>query len=62
VHAGEKVVIVGSLIRAEGDVKYVIARELRFRGETMIVRDRRGFPEWRGGGPAQRGRRRGKGY
>lgn len=61
VHAGERVAVVGSLVRTEGDVKHVIARELRFRGETMIVRDRRGFPEWRGGRAGERGRRRGTG-
>lgn len=61
VHAGEKVAIVGSLVRTEGGVKHVIARELRFRGETLIVRDRRGFPEWRGGRTGERGRRRGTG-
>jgi len=60
-HAGEKAAIIGSLVRTDGDTKYVIAREVRFRGETLVARDRRGFPEWRGGGSAQRGRRRGKG-
>ncbi len=61
-HAGEKVAIMGSLVRTEGDTKFVIAREIRFGGEILVVRDRRGFPEWRGGGAAQRGRRRGKGF
>lgn len=61
-HAGEKVAIVGSLVRTEGDTKFVIAREVRFQGETLIVRDRRGFPEWRGKGAARRGRRKGMGF
>ena len=60
-HAGQKVAIVGSLVKTEGDAKYVIAREVRFAGETIVVRDRRGFPGWRGGGSALRGRRRGRG-
>jgi hypothetical protein len=60
-HAGQTVAVVGSLVRAEGDIKYVIAREIRFGGETIVVRDRSGFPEWRGG-KAQRMRRRGRGF
>jgi hypothetical protein len=58
-HPGQKVAIVGSLVRTEADTKYVIAREVHFGGETLVVRDRRGFPGWRGGA-AQRARRRGR--
>jgi len=59
-HKGEKVEIVGSLVRSADDGKHVIAREVRLRGETLILRDTRGFPEWRGGGTARGARRRGR--
>lgn len=41
-HHGERLTIVGSLA-GEGAV---IARQMRFRGETVILRDKKGFPSW----------------
>lgn len=41
-HQGERLTIVGSLA-GEGAV---IARQMRFRGETVILRDKKGFPSW----------------
>ena len=49
IHGGEKVRIVGSLVESAGPVSTVIAREIRLRGETFILRDKRGFPSWQGG-------------
>jgi hypothetical protein len=59
-HKGEKVEIVGSLVQASGGLKSVIAREIRLRGETLVLRDQRGFPEWRGGVAGRGARRRGR--
>lgn len=61
-HQGEQVEIIGSVIRNEEGMRFVIARELRIGGETLIVRDSRGFPGWRGGGGRTSGRRRGRGF
>jgi hypothetical protein len=59
VHAGEKVRIVGSLAdTAAGETPTIIARELRLRGQTFQLRDKRGFPSWQGGPRRQRGIRR----
>jgi hypothetical protein len=59
-HQGEKIEVIGSLVRTADDTKQVIARELHFRGETLVLRDARGFPEWRGGRTAKGARRRGR--
>jgi len=61
VHKGEKIEIVGSLSEKEGETKGVIARQVRYGGETFMLRDTMGFPNWRGGAMKQRGRRRGRG-
>lgn len=53
-HEGERLTVLGSLA-AEGTV---LARQLRVRGETVIVRDKRGFPSWGAGAARQRGKRR----
>jgi hypothetical protein len=58
VHAGEKIRIVGSLTGAAGATPTIIARELRLRGQTFQLRDKRGFPSWQGGPRRQRGIRR----
>ena len=55
IHQGERMTVVGSLA-GEGAV---IARQLRLRGETVIVRDKKGFPSWSGGAARPRGKRRG---
>lgn len=58
VHGGEKVRIVGSLAEKPGETPTIIARELRWRGETFQLRDKAGFPRWQGGPRAKRGVRR----
>ncbi|MGZ5554483.1 MAG: hypothetical protein ACXW3H_01860 [Candidatus Aminicenantales bacterium] len=58
VHGGEKVRIVGSLVETPGETPTIIARELRLRGETFQLRDKRGFPNWQGGPQRKRGIRR----
>jgi hypothetical protein len=57
-HKGEKIRVLGSLVSGEGGRLTIIAREVRCSGETIILRDERGFPNWRGG--RHRGRQRGK--
>lgn len=47
-HKGEAIKIVGSYY-SQNNENYLIARELQVGGETFRVRDRRGFPNWRGG-------------
>jgi len=47
-HQGESLKITGSLV-AEGRVNLVMARQVRMRGQMMAVRDKHGFPNWRGG-------------
>lgn len=54
IHQGERMTIVGSLA-GEG---LVIARQLRFRGETINVRDRKGFPSWGRAAAIPKGKRR----
>jgi hypothetical protein len=49
VHGGEKVKGIGSLSEAPDGTVTIIARELQFRGETLTLRDKRGFPSWQGG-------------
>ncbi len=59
-HKGEPVKIIGS-VYTKGEEAYVIARELKTGGETFMLRDSRGFPNWRGGPMKQKGKRRGRG-
>lgn len=54
-HQGESLRITGSLV-SEGKVNLVMARQVRLRGEMMAVRDKHGFPNWRGG-PGRQKRR-----
>ena len=62
IHRGERVKVVGSLVTGEGGDGTLIARQVQFRGETVAVRDAKGFPNWRGGAAARRkGRIRGRG-
>jgi hypothetical protein len=58
IHAGEKVKGVGSLSEGPGGMRTIIARELQFRGETVTLRDKRGFPSWQGGPRLRRGIKR----
>lgn len=58
IHAGERVKGVGSLSEGPEGARTIIARELRLRGETVTLRDKRGFPSWQGGPRGRRGIRR----
>jgi hypothetical protein len=58
-HQGEAVRIIGSLVSQPGQPALLIAREVTVQGETVTVRDRKGFPSWRGGPKGSSGRRRG---
>ncbi|TES87265.1 MAG: hypothetical protein E3J89_00970 [Candidatus Aminicenantes bacterium] len=60
-HKGEELEVVGSLYSKEGS-QNIIARQMRFRGEIIILRDKHGFPAWRGGGMKHQKRRKGKGF
>ena len=53
IHQGERMTVVGSLA-GEGAL---IARQLRFRGETVVVRDKKGFPSWSRGAVKAKGKR-----
>jgi hypothetical protein len=55
-HQGESLRVTGSLV-SEGLQSLVMARRVRFRGELLNVRDKNGFPNWRGG-PGRRIKRR----
>jgi hypothetical protein len=54
IHGGEKVRVVGSLVESAEGVPTVIAREIRLRGETFTLRDKRGFPSWHEGAQRKR--------
>ena len=58
IHAGEKVKGLGSLSEGPDGTRTIIARELQLRGETITLRDKRGFPSWQGGPRGRRGIRR----
>lgn len=61
-HKGENLVVVGSLYSSGEEIQNIIAREVRFRGETLLLRDKNGFPNWRGGQMMKKkGKRKGKG-
>ena len=61
-HKGEKAEVIGSFYAAKDGTNVLIARQLRAGGETFMLRDRRGFPNWRGGAAKGKGwRRRGQG-
>jgi hypothetical protein len=63
-HQGEYLTVTGSLTSSEEAGLNVIAREVQCKGETLILRDKHGFPTWRGGKGQMRtkGRRKGKRY
>ena len=48
-HKGETIKIVGAICGLECDCCNVIAREVQCRGDTVAVRDKHGFPNWRKG-------------
>ena len=57
-HQGEPVELKGSLVKESDEGSYVIAREMRCQGELFILRDKHGFPTWRGGRQHRMGRRK----
>lgn len=63
-HQGEYLTVTGSLTSSEEAGLNVIAREVQCKGETLILRDKHGFPTWRGGKGQMttKGRRKGKRY
>ena len=61
-HKGEELEVVGSLYSREEGSRNIIARQIRFRGEILILRDKHGFPAWRGSGMKHKKRRKGKGF
>jgi len=46
---GESLAVTGSLTSSGETETNIIAREVQCRGETFILRDKHGFPSWRGG-------------
>ncbi len=46
-HQGESLHVTGSLT-VKGEKNLVIARMVKFKGEMIVVRDKHGFPNWRG--------------
>jgi hypothetical protein len=60
-HKGEGLTVIGSFYTTDGNKMNIIAREVRFKGETLVLRDKHGFPNWRGGQTSEKGRHRGKG-
>lgn len=46
-HKGESLHVTGSLT-AKGKQNIVMARMVKFKGEIIVLRDKHGFPNWRG--------------
>jgi len=61
-HKGENLTVLGSLYTAAENSQNIIAREIRFRGDTLVLRDKHGFPNWRGGKMKRKGKRKGINY
>lgn len=61
-HQGEHLTVTGSLTSSGENGLNLIAREVQMRGDTLILRDKHGFPTWRGGKglSSRKGRRKGK--
>lgn len=61
-HKGEHLVVTGSLTSSGENGMNIIAREVQSKGETYILRDKHGFPTWRGGKGqmSRKGKRKGK--
>jgi hypothetical protein len=60
-HKGEDLTVIGSYYLSEGKTPSIIAREMQYRGTTLALRDKHGFPNWRGGQMKGKARKRGKG-
>ena len=63
-HRGEHLKVTGSLTASGETESNIIAREVQSKGETFILRDKHGFPTWRGGKglTSRKGKRKGKRY
>jgi len=48
-HKGEILMVIGSFYQTGVNNLNIIARKIRLRGETLFLRDKHGFPNWRGG-------------
>ncbi len=61
-HKGEHLIVTGSLTSSGEKEMNIIARQVQSKGETFILRDKHGFPTWRGGKglSSRKGRRKGK--
>ena len=59
-HRGEDLEVVGYFFLSDRQELNLIAREIRFRGKTLLLRDKHGFPNWRRGRRGRKGRRRGR--
>jgi len=59
-HKGEPAKVTGSFY-SKDTASWLIARKLQAGGETFMLRDSRGFPNWRGGPMKVKGGRRGRG-
>ncbi|MFC2156383.1 hypothetical protein ACFLT9_00970 [Acidobacteriota bacterium] len=53
-HAGETLRLTGSSF-TEGGVHHMIARQIQFKGKRLELRDKHGFPNWRGGQKKKQG-------
>jgi len=60
-HKGEDLTVIGSYYLSDGKTSNIIAREIRYRGSTLALRDKHGFPNWRGGQMKGKRQKRGKG-
>jgi len=58
-HTGEDLRVVGSYY-STGNTHNIIARQIRFKGKWLELRDKHGFPSWSGGRMGGMGRHRGK--
>jgi len=62
---GMKIKVKGSDLGKEDEYRYLIAKEIEFGGDKVILRDKFGFPLWRGKNPNRLSfgerRRRGRG-
>jgi hypothetical protein len=63
-YKGESLKVKGSFYSSDGKSLNIIAREVQARGETFFLRDKHGFPNWRGGKGQmkRRGKIKGKFY
>ena len=59
-HKGESMLVIGSLYKTGETDLNIIAKEIRFRGENLVLRDKHGFPNWRGGKMGRRVKKKGQ--